>query len=113
MNPMRVFSLLCLLGVLVIGPWVVCAAEGPMIDVNHATASELAELTGVGRARAQAIVDYRQTHPPFRSAEDLLKVRGIGRFVLEHNRGRLRFAGDDEGAVVRQVSVADRPARTR
>ena len=113
MNPTRVFFLLSLLAVLATVPAIVVADPTATIDVNHATAAELAGLTGVGRVRAQAIVDYRRTHPPFRSAEDLLKVRGIGRFVLEHNRGRLRFTGDEEGDVARQVSVADRPARSR
>ncbi len=69
----------------------VIAAFTDTVDVNHATAQQLATLTGVGQVRAEAIVAYRKDHPPFRQAEDLLKVRGIGRVVVEQNRQRLRF----------------------
>ncbi len=66
------------------------------VDVNHATLKQLASLTGIGKVRAEAIIAYRQEHPPFRRPEDLLNVRGIGRVVIEHNRDRLRFFLDDE-----------------
>ena len=63
---------------------------GP-VNVNSADASTLArELDGIGPAKAQAIVEYRQKNGPFRAAEDLLKVEGIGQKVLEQNRGNIR-----------------------
>ena len=49
-----------------------------LVNVNTATAEELETLTGIGPALAQAIVDYRAEHGAFRSAEDLLLVKGIG-----------------------------------
>ncbi len=96
--------LFCLFGVL--SPVSAFAGERS-IDVNHATAAELAALTGVGRVRAQAIVDYRREHPPFRRPEDLLKVRGIGRFVLEHNRDRLRFEVEADSPAGRDGTKTD------
>jgi competence protein ComEA len=66
------------------------AWAGP-VNVNTADAATLAsELDGIGPAKAQAIVEYRQQNGPFRSADDLLKVQGIGERVLEQNRGNIR-----------------------
>lgn len=68
----------------------VAAWAGP-VNVNSADAATLArELDGIGPVKAQAIVEYRQKNGPFRSAEDLLKVDGIGQRVLEQNRGNIR-----------------------
>ena len=68
-------------------------AWGGPVNINTADASTLArELEGIGPAKAQAIVEYRQANGPFKSAEDLLKVQGIGERVLEQNRGNIRVA---------------------
>ncbi len=67
------------------------ALAGP-VNVNTADVATIAkELDGIGRAKAQAIVDYRQKNGPFRSPEDLLKVEGIGQKVLDMNRGNIRL----------------------
>lgn len=56
------------------------------VDINTASASELAAaLNGVGEAKAQAIVDYRTEHGPFKSVEQLAEVRGIGLKTVEKN----------------------------
>ena len=68
------------------------ALSGP-VDVNTADAETLAkELEGIGLARAQAIVAYRKAHGPFRSAEDLLAVKGVGERILLANRDNIRVA---------------------
>ena len=49
------------------------------IDPNTATVASLRRLPGIGPAKASAIVAYRGAHPaPFRTAEDLTHVSGIG-----------------------------------
>ncbi len=64
---------------------------GP-VNINTADAKTLAkELTGIGLARAQAIVDYRQKNGPFRTADDLANVKGIGKHVVEQNRSSIRL----------------------
>lgn len=56
---------------------------GQRIDVNHASEAELQVLPGIGPARARAIIDDRRLHGPFRSVDDLERVRGIGPALLE------------------------------
>jgi len=67
------------------------ALAGP-VNVNTADAATLsAELTGVGMAKAEAIVAYREANGPFRSVDDLVRVKGIGSRTLEMNRGNIRL----------------------
>jgi competence protein ComEA len=69
------------------------AFAGP-VNLNSADAATLArELDGIGPAKAQAIVEFRQKNGPFKTPEDLLKVEGIGERVLEQNRGNIRLSG--------------------
>ncbi|WP_250623943.1 ComEA family DNA-binding protein [Pinirhizobacter soli] len=60
---------------------------GTSVDINKADAATLAQsLDGVGIARAQAIVEWREQHGPFRAADDLISVKGIGKAMVEKNR---------------------------
>ena len=60
-----------------------------LVNINTADAEELETLTGIGPALAQAIIDYRAGHGAFRSAEDLLLVKGIGEAKLEGFRAEI------------------------
>lgn len=53
-----------------------------IINVNTATAEQLQELNGIGPAMSQRIIEFRETHGPFESANDLLGVSGIGPATL-------------------------------
>ena len=53
------------------------------VDINKATVQELNGLQGLGPAKAQAIVDYRQKNGQFKSTKDLAKVKGIGAKIVE------------------------------
>lgn len=67
------------------------AVAGP-VDINRADAATLAkELTGIGPTRAQAIVDYREKHGPYKSLDDLAKVKGVGIKAIERNRANIRL----------------------
>jgi len=68
----------------------------PLLDLNAATAAELEDLPGIGPAKAQAIVAFRESVGPFRSVDDLLKVKGIGPKLLEQIRPFVR-AGPSGG----------------
>lgn len=66
-----------------------------LVNVNTANAEELETLTGIGPALAQAIVDYRAGHGAFRSAEDLLLVKGIGEAKLEGFRAEITLEEEE------------------
>ncbi|MBQ0000941.1 MAG: helix-hairpin-helix domain-containing protein [Clostridiales bacterium] len=53
------------------------------INLNTAGLEQLITLNGIGETRARAILDYRETHGPFASAEEIMHVQGIkeGTFV--------------------------------
>jgi competence protein ComEA len=66
------------------------SVAGP-VNINTADAATLArELKGIGLKRAQAIVVYRGQYGPFRSADELALVKGIGPKVIEANRADIR-----------------------
>ncbi|MDX9874908.1 MAG: ComEA family DNA-binding protein [Spongiibacteraceae bacterium] len=68
----------------------VWAADAPQpININTATAEELVQLDGVGPAKAQAIVAWREQNGPFKAAAQLTEVRGIGEKLVEANRDRI------------------------
>lgn len=62
---------------------------GP-VNVNTADAETIsAELQGVGISKAIAIVEYRQANGPFKTADDLTQVKGIGERTVEINRNNI------------------------
>ncbi|MDH3978645.1 MAG: helix-hairpin-helix domain-containing protein [Gammaproteobacteria bacterium] len=69
--------------------FVVSGWAGP-VDLNRADAETIArELNGVGQARAEAIVEYREQFGEFGSADEILNVSGIGPHILEANRSNI------------------------
>lgn len=60
------------------------------INLNDADALTLQQqLNGIGQAKAQAIVAYREANGPFQSVDELLEIKGIGNALMERNRDRL------------------------
>lgn len=59
-------------------PPALAAAEEGRVNINTAGLEELMSLPGIGPVKAQAILDDREANGPYRYAEDLIRVKGIG-----------------------------------
>ncbi|XP_077983624.1 F-box/WD repeat-containing protein 7-like [Glandiceps talaboti] len=59
------------------------------VDINVASAEDFESLIGVGRSKAEAIIESRRSLGGFSSVEDLTKVPGIGTSVIEQNKSVL------------------------
>ena len=63
------------------------------VNINTATADELAGLAGIGKVKAEAIVAYRTANGQFKAGEDLTKVNGIGDKTLEKLKADITIDG--------------------
>ena len=79
---------LMLLACLLFSGWALAA-----INLNTATKEELVALPGIGPAKAQAILDYRNSHGQFKSIEEVKDVKGIGAKRFEKLKGELTVGG--------------------
>ncbi|MFW5670306.1 MAG: helix-hairpin-helix domain-containing protein [Acetivibrio ethanolgignens] len=59
------------------------------ININMASKEQLMQLPGIGEAKAEAIVAYRNHHGSFMAVEDLLKIEGIKDGVLEKIKDKI------------------------
>ncbi|MEP7185541.1 MAG: helix-hairpin-helix domain-containing protein [Rhodanobacter sp.] len=65
------------------------------VNINHANASQIAKsLDGIGKTRAQAIVNWRGAHGPFKNVDDLRHVKGVGKATIERNRSAILLTDD-------------------
>ena len=61
------------------------------VNINTATLEELQTIKGIGKKKAEAILQYRKEHGAFRTKEDLLQVKGIGKKALEAIESQVTF----------------------
>ena len=64
------------------------ADSAARVNLNSASADELARLPGIGPAKAQAILAHR-AQSPFKAPEDLRKVKGIGDKLYERLKDQI------------------------
>lgn len=82
------------------------------VNINTADAATIdAVLFNVGPAKAKAIVDYRKANGPFKSAEALAMVKGIGLKTVEKNRDRIELGRTASAA--KPTARAAAPAKTK
>ena len=62
---------------------------GARININTAGPRLLESLPRIGPATAQRIIDYRQTHGPFKAIEDIQNVPGIGQATFNAIKDRI------------------------
>lgn len=61
------------------------------VNINTATLEELQTIKGIGKKKAEAILQYRKEHGAFCTKEDLLQVKGIGKKALEAIESQVNF----------------------
>ena len=69
------------------------AASGS-INLNSASAEQIALLPRVGLKLAQRVVEYRKTTGPFKKIEDLMEVKGVGEKLFVVLRPHLTVSGN-------------------
>jgi competence protein ComEA len=90
LKPGKLITALLLLGC----AW--CASAEP-VDINSATADQIAQgLVGIGKAKAEAIVQDREKNGKFKSIDDLERVKGIGPATIEKNRDKIVLGMDTQ-----------------
>jgi competence protein ComEA len=81
------------------------------VDVNTADAPALAAaLHGIGLKKAQAIVADREKNGPFKTLQDLGRVKGIGDKTLEKNKADIQFGAVAAAPVAAAAPAAPAPA---
>ncbi|KAF7765722.1 competence protein ComEA [Pseudoalteromonas undina] len=65
--------------------------QSAMVNINTADLKQLIKLPGVGKKKAQAIIDYREANGDFTSLGDLAKVKGVGKKMLAKLDGKVTF----------------------
>jgi len=84
---MKSINIKSLLTILATGLFSIWAWAAQPVNVNAASAEELAEaLKGVGMSKAEAIVNYRNEYGEFKHIDELVNVKGIGIRTVDINR---------------------------
>lgn len=73
-------------------------AQPEPIDVNTADEEALQALPGIGEAKAQAIIDWRENHGPFQTLDELEQISGISARMVEGWQGLATAGNNDRGA---------------
>ena len=88
--------IICLL---IAGHQFAASADGTQpVNINTASAAELAAINGLGAVKAKAIVAYREQNGPFKSVDDLKEVKGIGDQMLAKLRPQVTLGAASSAA---------------
>ena len=91
----RAFASLALVAlVLAASPVLAAPAASGKVNINTATEQQLALLPRVGPAVALRILEFRKENGPFKKAEDLMLVRGIGEKTYEGMAPYISLSGE-------------------
>ena len=67
-------------------------SEDGKIDLNRATREQLMTLSGIGEAKADSIIAYREVHGGFRKIEELMEVDGIKEGVFNKVKDQIKVS---------------------
>jgi competence protein ComEA len=80
------------------------------VDINTADAQTIDRvLVNIGPSKAQAIVAHREANGPYKSLEQLAKVKGIGLKTVEKNRDRIQLGGGSAKGSAKPATAAAAP----
>ncbi len=65
------------------------APDDGLIDINHAEKELLMTLPGIGEAKAEAVIAYREAHGAFKRPEDIMQVSGIKESAYERLKDKI------------------------
>jgi len=60
-----------------------------LVDLNNASSDQLLELNGIGKAKSQKIIRYREINGCFSTVDELAKIEGISKKIITSNRRNL------------------------
>ncbi len=66
------------------------------IDLNTASATELARLPGIGKTVAARIVSFRKENGRFQRKEEIMNVKGIGEKIFTRIKANLFVAPESK-----------------
>ena len=73
-------------------PVAATVVSAEVVNLNSATATQIASLPGIGPKTAELVVQYRGKNGPFKKIEEIMNVRGIGEKSFLRIRDRLTVA---------------------
>ena len=65
------------------------SSSGDVININTANKEQLMKISGVGKTKAEAIIEHREKNGDFKKKEDITKVRGIGKATFEKIKDKI------------------------
>jgi competence protein ComEA len=98
----------CLVLLLAAPPARAAKAVDGVVNINTAEVGVLGLLPGIGPAKAAQIVVYRKRHP-FRTVDELVRIKGIGRKMVRRLRVHLAVAGPTTASGVAAPPLATAP----
>ena len=105
MTTLRNLLLTCLLS-FALAVSAVHAASVEKVNINTADMTTLdQELAGIGPKRAQAIIDFREKHGPFKTPHDVTQVSGIGQKTYERNKDKITVSDANTTAEVESTTT--------
>jgi competence protein ComEA len=72
------------------------AVSTEVVNLNSASAAQIASLPGIGPKTADLVVEYRTKNGPFKKIEEVMNVRGIGEKSFLKIKDRLTVAAQQK-----------------
>lgn len=87
-------------------------ATAEPIDINTATAEQIAvAMSGVGKAKAEAIVLDREKNGKYKSLDEIARVKGIKAATIAHNRDKITVGVETQSADTAKALSSAAPAK--